>query len=111
MIIETSALEKAVFFRDNESNNEDLFLRISVNPGGCAGLKYELYFDSNRLETDLEIRNNLDNGKELLTLIDKMSYPYLEGAVLKYVDSLEKSGFIIDNPNAAGSCSCGDSFN
>ena len=111
MIIEEAAIEKAVYFRDIESKREDLFLRISVNPGGCAGLRYELYFDSFKKDTDLELKNNLTDGKELITLIDKMSYPYLDGAVLKYVDSIEKSGFVIDNPNASGSCSCGDSFN
>ena len=111
MIIEAAAIEKAVYFRDIESKREDLFLRISVNPGGCAGLRYELYFDSFKKDTDLELKNNLTDGKELITLIDKMSYPYLDGAVLKYVDSIEKSGFVIDNPNASGSCSCGDSFN
>ena len=46
MIIEEAAIEKAVYFRDSESKSENLFLRISVNPGGCAGLRYELYFDS-----------------------------------------------------------------
>jgi len=111
MILEKAAIEKAVFFRDSESKSEELFLRISVNPGGCAGLRYELYFDSVKNETDLELKNKLNDGKELITLIDKMSYPYLDGAVLKFVDTIEKSGFVIDNPNAAGSCSCGDSFN
>jgi iron-sulfur cluster assembly accessory protein len=44
-------------------------------------------------------------------LLDRMSTPYLQGAVIDFVDTIEKQGFTIDNPNAGGSCACGDSFN
>ena len=43
--------------------------------------------------------------------VDRMSAPYLQGAVIDFVDTIEKQGFTIDNPNAGGSCACGDSFN
>lgn len=48
-------------------------------------------------------------GFELV--VDKKSAPYLQGAIIDFVDSIEKQGFVIDNPNAGGSCACGDSFN
>jgi iron-sulfur cluster assembly accessory protein len=41
--------------------------------------------------------------------VDKMSTPYMRGATIDYLDSLQQSGFTIDNPNAKGSCACGDS--
>ena len=43
-------------------------------------------------------------------VVDRMSAPYLQGAVIDFVDTIEKQGFTIDNPNAGGSCACGDSF-
>jgi iron-sulfur cluster assembly accessory protein len=43
-------------------------------------------------------------------VVDRMSAPYLAGATIDFVDTIEKQGFTIDNPNAGGSCACGDSF-
>jgi iron-sulfur cluster assembly accessory protein len=43
--------------------------------------------------------------------IDKMSWPYLEGATMDFADTIHKQGFSIDNPNSQGSCACGESFN
>jgi len=87
---------------------DDLFLRIAVQPGGCSGLRYQLYFDHIKLDEDKI--NTFEDGN-LLLVIDKMSSPYLNGATIDFVDTIDKQGFIIDNPNAKGSCSCGDSFN
>jgi len=87
---------------------DDLFLRIAVQPGGCSGLRYQLYFDHIKLEDDKI--NTFEDGN-LLLVVDKMSSPYLNGATIDFVDTIDKQGFIIDNPNAKGSCSCGDSFN
>lgn len=84
---------------------EDLQLRVAVQPGGCSGLIYQLFFDERLLEDDLtETFGNLD------VVVDGLSAPYLEGAMVDYSDSIEKQGFTIDNPNAAGTCACGDSF-
>jgi iron-sulfur cluster assembly accessory protein len=47
----------------------------------------------------------------LALVVDRMSFPYVQGAVIDFVDTIEKQGFVIDNPNASGSCACGDSFN
>ena len=84
---------------------DDLALRVAVEPGGCSGLRYALFFDDRSLDGD--VRGEV-NGVAVVT--DKMSAPYLSGASIDYLDTLEKSGFTIDNPNAAGSCACGESF-
>ncbi|MHB1594649.1 MAG: HesB/IscA family protein [Streptosporangiaceae bacterium] len=86
-------------------DRDDLRLRIAVQPGGCSGLRYQLYFDESRMDGDIV---NAFNGVEVVT--DKMSGPYLSGATIDFVDTIEKQGFTIDNPNATGSCACGDSF-
>lgn len=85
---------------------EDLRLRVQVSSGGCSGLVYKFYFDDQSFDGD--ITESFDN---LEVVIDKMSTPYLDGATVDFHDSLEKQGFSIDNPNASGSCACGDSFN
>ena len=84
---------------------DDLNLRIAVQPGGCSGLRYQLYFDDRQLDGDVATDYN---GVQVVT--DKMSAPYLGGASIDFVDTIEKQGFTIDNPNATGSCACGDSF-
>jgi len=84
---------------------DDLRLRIAVQPGGCSGLVYQLYFDERSLDGDL--RRDYD-GVEVV--VDRMSGPYLDGATIDFADTIEKQGFTIDNPNAGGSCACGDSF-
>jgi iron-sulfur cluster assembly accessory protein len=88
-----------------QEGRDDLRLRVAVQPGGCSGLRYQLYFDERDVEGDL-VREF--SGVEVVT--DKMSAPYLMGATIDFVDTIEKQGFTIDNPNAVGSCACGDSF-
>lgn len=89
----------------NQEGREDLRLRVAVQPGGCSGLIYQLYFDERVLEGDALV--DFD-GVEVV--VDKMSVPYLDGASINFEDTIEKQGFTIDNPNAGGSCACGDSF-
>lgn len=89
----------------DQEGRDDLNLRIAVQPGGCAGLRYQLFFDNRSLEGDV-VTDIMGVG----VVVDRMSVPYLGGAVIDYVDSIEKQGFTIDNPNAGGSCACGDSF-
>ncbi len=89
-----------------QEGRDDLALRISVQPGGCSGLRYQLFFDERTLDGD-EAREF--EGVSLV--VDRMSVPYLHGATIDFVDTIEKQGFTIDNPNATGSCACGDSFN
>ena len=84
---------------------DDLALRIAVQPGGCSGLRYQLFFDERELEGD--VINDID-GVSVVT--DRMSAPYLSGATIDFMDTIEQQGFTIDNPNAQSSCACGDSF-
>ena len=84
---------------------EDLALRVAVQPGGCSGLRYQLFFDDRTFEGDIV---KVFGGVDVVT--DRMSAPYLMGATIDFVDTIEKQGFTIDNPNAGGSCACGESF-
>ncbi len=88
-----------------QEGRDDLRLRVAVQPGGCSGLRYQLYFDERSFDGDIVAAFS---GVEVVT--DKMSAPYLMGATIDFVDTIEKQGFTIDNPNATGSCACGDSF-
>ena len=88
-----------------QEGRDDLRLRVSVQPGGCSGLRYQLYFDERSFDGDIVKEFG---GVGVVT--DKMSGPYLTGATIDFVDTIEKQGFTIDNPNATGSCACGDSF-
>ena len=87
---------------------DDLSLRVAVQPGGCSGLRDQLYFDDRSLDGDTISEFGAEKVK---VVTDKMSTPYLMGATVDFVDTIEKQGFTIDNPNAGGSCACGDSFN
>ena len=88
-----------------QEGRDDLALRVAVQPGGCSGLRYQLYFDDRSLDGDQVVDFSGVN-----VVVDRMSTPYLAGAVIDFVDTIEKQGFTIDNPNATGSCACGDSF-
>ena len=88
-----------------QEGRDDLALRVAVQPGGCSGLRYQLYFDDRALDGD-----TTHEFGSVKVVVDKMSDPYLAGASIDFVDTIEKQGFTIDNPNAGGSCACGDSF-
>ena len=88
-----------------QEGRDDLALRIAVQPGGCSGLRYQLFFDERSLDGDL-----VTDFDGVNVVVDRMSVPYLNGATIDFVDSIEKQGFTIDNPNAGGSCACGESF-
>jgi iron-sulfur cluster assembly accessory protein len=89
-----------------QEGRDDLRLRVAVQPGGCSGLIYQLYFDERFLDGDVSV----EFGDGVEVVVDKMSVPYLDGASIDFEDTIQKQGFTIDNPNAAGSCACGDSF-
>ena len=89
-----------------QEGRDDLNLRVAVQPGGCSCLRYQLYFDDRNQDGDI-----VREFGSVKVIVDKMSDPYLMGATVDFVDTIEKQGFTIDNPNAAGSCACGDSFN
>src|ERR1700756_463933 len=88
-----------------QEGRDDLKLRIAVQPGGCSGLRYQLYFDERDIDGDIVADFG---GVQVVT--DKMSAPYLPSATIHFVETIEQQGFTIDNPNATGSRACGDSF-
>ena len=88
-----------------QEGRDDLRLRIAVQPGGCSGLRYQLFFDERALDGDIV---HEFGGVEVV--VDRMSAPYLTGATIDFADRIDAQGFTIDNPNAQGSCACGDSF-
>ncbi|WP_040163122.1 HesB/IscA family protein [Nigerium massiliense] len=104
IILTEVAAKKVTDLLANEQE-DDLSLRISVAPGGCSGLRYQLALDDRQLEGDV-VKDYY--GVNVVT--DRMSAPYLAGATIDFVDTIEQQGFTIDNPNAQGSCACGDSF-
>ncbi len=87
-----------------DADEEQVALRVAVQAGGCAGFRYALFFDDRQLEGDIV---SDQHGVEIR--LDQMSAPYMQGAVIDWKESLEASGFSIDNPNASGGCACGDS--
>jgi iron-sulfur cluster assembly accessory protein len=104
ILITGTAATKVKALLDQEGR-DDLALRIAVQPGGCSGLRYQLFFDERSLDGD-----TVKDFGGVNVVVDRMSLPYLSGATIDFVDTIEKQGFTIDNPNAGGSCACGDSF-
>lgn len=104
--ITPAASNKIVSFIEQVEGMNEPYLRVAVQPGGCSGLRYQLYFDDK-----VDPRDHIEVIDKVSIRIDPMSTPYLDGASIDFVDTIEKQGFTIDNPNAQGGCSCGDSFN
>src|SRR5947199_9452466 len=105
VVLTDGAAAKVKHLLDQEGR-DDLALRVAVQPGGCSGLRYQMFFDERSLDGDA-MQTYGDNVK---VVVDRMSVPYLAGATIDFVDTIEKQGFTIDNPNAGGSCACGESF-
>lgn len=89
-----------------EKEGDRLALRVAVQPGGCSGLRYALYFDDKIGEAD-----KVAEFGGVRLVVEAASVPQLVGAEVDYVDSLQKAGFTVNNPNATSTCACGDSFN
>ncbi|HEX6329365.1 MAG TPA: iron-sulfur cluster assembly accessory protein [Jiangellaceae bacterium] len=104
VVLTDEASSKVKTLLDQEGR-DDLALRIAVQPGGCSGLRYQLFFDERSLDGDI-----VEDFGGVNVVVDRMSAPYLTGATIDFVDTIERQGFTIDNPNASGSCACGDSF-
>ncbi|HXF71813.1 MAG TPA: iron-sulfur cluster insertion protein ErpA [Actinomycetota bacterium] len=88
-----------------EEGRPDIALRVAVQPGGCSGLRYAMYLDDQVGDGDV-----VDEQFGVRVVVDRMSAPYLSQATVDFVDTLEASGFTIDNPLAQGTCACGHSF-
>ena len=113
--IQTKVAQKTVVFTDSaaakvkalieEEKNPNLKLRVFVDGGGCSGFQYGFEFDENKTENDTEIEND-----GVFMLVDNTSMQYLSGAEVDYLEGLEGSRFVINNPNATTTCGCGSSF-
>lgn len=88
-----------------EEANPDLALRVYVTGGGCSGFQYGFDFAESVAEGDTVIE---EQGARFL--LDELSYPYLAGSTVDYVEGLEGARFLIRNPNASTTCGCGSSF-
>ncbi len=90
---------------EQEGKLESHGLRMKVVGGGCSGLRYELAFDDDVGDDDTEVESH---GVRLI--VDDKSALYLMGTTLDFVDTLQESGFKMNNPNAKATCGCGESF-
>jgi iron-sulfur cluster insertion protein len=88
-----------------EERNPNLMLRVSVYGGGCSGFQYTFSLEEEVKPVDKTVE------KDGVTLIiDQMSYQYLAGSAVDYVEGLEGAMFVVNNPNATSTCGCGASF-
>lgn len=88
-----------------DENNDNLKLRVYITGGGCSGFSYGFTFDDKDKEGDLHVEN-----AGVIMAVDPMSYQYLTGATVDYLEDLQGARFIIHNPNAKTTCGCGSSF-
>ena len=84
---------------------DEKYLRVRVDGGGCNGYSYKFMFEKTPADDDVRVEKD-----GTTVLIDPVSYNYLMGSVIDYVETLEASQFVINNPNATSSCGCGNSF-
>jgi iron-sulfur cluster assembly accessory protein len=100
-----AATERVRALLDRDGKLATHALRLKVVGGGCSGLQYQLGFDDRITESDNEVQ-----AGDVRIVVDDKSAAYLAGTVLDYVDTLQESGFKINNPNAKTTCGCGQSF-
>ena len=112
------AVGKALEIMQNQEpplSPADTMLRIGAIGGGCSGLQYKMYFEGKEEKKPSDEIYEFDDGtgptgQKLQVAVNQASKPFLEGISVDYVDTIEKSGFTFDNPNAKSSCGCGESF-
>ena len=92
------------FLATESAETQTAGLRVGVRGGGCSGFQYALAFDNERDGDEIFE----DHGLKIL--VDRPSLPYVRGAVVDYVESLQGAGFKVDNPNVIAACGCGSSF-
>lgn len=105
LFVADTAKSKISELMTSQSLSSDYFVRVSVTSGGCSGLTYNMDFDNEEKENDQIFE---DNGVKVVT--DLRSFLYLCNTTLEFSDGLEGKGFYFDNPNAARTCGCGESF-
>ena len=105
LFVADSAKSKIAEIRTDESLTDDYFVRVSVTSGGCSGLSYQMDFDNESQPNDQIFE---DNGVKVVT--DLKSFLYLCNTTLEFSGGLNGKGFYFNNPNAARTCGCGESF-
>ncbi len=107
MIEITDRAKKAIAdsMKDEGRDPANAFLRVGVQGGGCSGMSYKLEFDDQLREGD-----ELYGGDEARIAVDPKSMLFLHGLTLDHTSGLNGKGFVFENPNAAGTCGCGQSF-
>lgn len=105
LYVSDSAKEKIMELRSKEHMGEDYFVRVSVTSGGCSGLTYNMDFDNENKANDQVFE---DNDVKIVT--DLRSFLYLCNTTLEFSGGLDGNGFYFQNPNAARTCGCGESF-
>lgn len=105
LFVADSAKEKILEIRQKEKLTDDYFVRVSVTSGGCSGLTYQMDFDNESRPNDQVFE---DNGVKVVT--DLKSFLYLFNTTLEFSGGLSGKGFYFNNPNAARTCGCGESF-
>ncbi|MGM0545657.1 MAG: HesB/IscA family protein [Bacteroidota bacterium] len=98
------AADQVRSIREKENLDDDLFLRVAVEGGGCSGLSYKLGFDHQSDEDEVIVSNGIK------IIVDSKHLMYLKGISVDYPDGLDARGFTFDNPNASETCGCGSSF-
>ncbi len=101
-----SAVNKLKVLLETEQSEERIRLRLYVEPGGCSGLRYDFFPDEK-----LEASDKIFPFDGVEVVVDNKSLPYLDGSTLDWEDTIMRQRFVIENPNAQGTCACGDSFN
>jgi iron-sulfur cluster insertion protein len=121
-VLFTNSAAMKVYELIKEEDNPQLNLRVFITGGGCSGFQYGLKFDDeiNEDDTIIEKKISKDNGEnggngdaggtQVRLLIDAMSFQYLSGAKIDYLDDIEGGRFVITNPKAQTTCGCGSSF-
>ena len=105
LFVAESAKKKVLEIREKKQYGDDYFVRVGVTSGGCSGLSYNMDFD-NVPKADDQVFE--DNGVKVVT--DRRSVLYLFNTTLEFSGGLDGKGFHFNNPNAARTCACGESF-
>ena len=104
-VAESAKSKVASLMQEEGFNPTEAFVRVGVKSGGCSGLSYDLYFDTEKAADDKIFEDN-----EVQIVVDKKSLLYLIGTTLEYSGGLNGKGFVFNNPNAQRTCGCGESF-
>lgn len=104
----SDAAAKRIMVLISKPESTAKFLRVAILGGGCNGYSYHFKLEDVKKESDKELINS--NFSDAIVIVDADSYQLLNGATITYVDTIEASQFVIENPNATSSCGCGNSF-